>query len=77
MPGQVYPPAAALAGMVVVSRMALDELRSHRAEMPAYLTAIVNDALRVLDPVDLPDSAYATAALLLGARPIKNGFGSI
>lgn len=60
-----YPPSAALAGMVVVERMALHTLRSHRAELPAHLSAVVDDALRVVDPVELPDSAYRTAAALL------------
>jgi hypothetical protein len=60
-----YPPAPAMAGMCVVARMVLDELRSHRAEVPDHLAAVVDDAWRVVGPVEFPDSAYATAALLL------------
>jgi hypothetical protein len=59
------PPSATLAGMVVVQRMALQELRSHRAELPSHLGAVVDDALRVVDPIDFPDSAYETAFHLL------------
>ena len=61
----MYPPAPAMAGMCVVARMALDELRSHRTEVPNHLAAVVDDAWRVVGPVEFPDSAYATAALLL------------
>jgi hypothetical protein len=60
-----YPPAPAMAGMCVVARLALDELRSHRTEVPDHLAAVVDDAWRVVGPVEFPESAYATAALLL------------
>jgi hypothetical protein len=76
MPGQNLP-ADALAGCLVVSRMALGEMRSHRDELPEHLAAVLDDAWRVIGPLELPDSAYATAALLLGAFPIQRGFGSI
>ena len=65
MAKNMYPPAPAMAGMCVVARMALDELRSHRTEVPNHLAAVVDDAWRVVGPVEFPDSAYATAALLL------------
>ena len=60
-----YPPAPAMAGMCVVARMALGEMRSHRGELPAHLQMIVDDAYRVIAPIEFPDSAYETAALLL------------
>jgi hypothetical protein len=59
------PPAAAIAGMLVVARMALDELRSHRRDLPEHLAPIIDDALRVIDPIRLPDAAYVTASRLL------------
>jgi hypothetical protein len=65
MATNIYPPGPAMAGMCVVARMALDELRSHRADVPDHLAAVVDDAWRVVGPVEFPDSAYATAALLL------------
>jgi hypothetical protein len=68
------PPAPAMAGMCVVARMALDKLRSHRADVPDYLAAVVDDAWRVVGPVEFPDSAYTTAALLL--RQPEHGIGS-
>ena len=71
------PPASAMAGTLVVARMALQELRSHRSEVPEHLAAVVDDAWRVVGPLELPDSAYATAALLLGARPMGGGIRSI
>jgi hypothetical protein len=45
--------------------MALDELRSHRREVPDHLAAVIDKAWSVVGPVEFPDSAYATAALLL------------
>jgi hypothetical protein len=65
MATNISPPAPAMAGMCVVARMALDELRSHRTEVPDHLAAVVDDAWRVVGSVEFPDSAYATAALLL------------
>jgi hypothetical protein len=63
------PPASAMAGTLVVARMALQELRSHRSEVPAHLAAIVDDAWRVVGPLELPDGAYMTAAHLLNRAP--------
>jgi hypothetical protein len=73
-----YPPAPAMAGCVVVARMAFGELRSHRNELPEHLALIVDDAYRVLEPVALPLSAYQTAAhLLMRSSDHRHGFGSI
>jgi hypothetical protein len=58
MATNIYPPAPAMAGMCVVARMALDQL-------PDHLAAVVDEAWKVVGPVEFPDSAYATAALLL------------
>jgi hypothetical protein len=59
----------ATAGHLVVARMALDQLRSHRAELPEHLALVVADAWRVVGPVELDDAAYVEAFALLAARP--------
>jgi hypothetical protein len=71
MATNIYPPAPAMAAMCVVARMALDKLRSHRTEMPDHLAAVVDEAWKVVGPVEFPDSAYETAALLL--HPPEHG----
>jgi hypothetical protein len=57
------------AGHLVVARMALDQLRSHRAELPDHLALVVDDAWRVVGEVELPDAAYVEAFALLAVRP--------
>jgi hypothetical protein len=57
------------AGHLVVARMALDTLRSHRADLPEHLALVVDDAWRVVGKVELSDAAYVDAFHLLAARP--------
>jgi hypothetical protein len=66
-----------MAGTLVIARMALDEIRSHRAEVPDYIADVVDDAWRIVGPLPLPDSAYITAAKLLNHTPPVRKFGTI
>jgi hypothetical protein len=71
----VFLDPSAMAGCIAISRMALGELRSHRAELPEHLALIVDEAYRVLEPVALPVAAYETAAKLLHTS--EHALGSI
>jgi hypothetical protein len=68
-PPQCSVPAD-MAGYVVIGRMALDTLRSHRAELPEHLALVVDDAWRVVGELHLSDDAYRVAfRLLLRPKP--------
>jgi hypothetical protein len=44
-------------------------------DVPDYLAAVIDEAWRVVGPVEFPDSAYETAALLL--HPPEHGIQDI
>ena len=61
----VYLHPDKMMGAMLIGRMSLSELQSHRDELPDHLAMIVDEAMRVLAPIALPVLAYEAASELL------------